>query len=389
MATLEDIARRVGISRAAVSMALRDYPRIGAARREEVKRVAQELGYQPDLAARALRTGQTFTIGMVISGLGVYSTNLKVEYVQQRLIVEGYQVLLGRSDAEADRSAVVMQDLINRRVDGLIFFDSIQGREALERIEASGLPAVVIDPQASLALRRVGQVCVDRAAGTYQAVRHLAFMGHRELLFCSSEMKGFAAAKWDGILAAVDDFGLHVSYGDLYEKRILTRQEAEGLRLLHGHPDYGRRYSARHEERRAYQMARQIATRAQRPTAVLLNDLTAMAFMQGLAESGLSVPGDVAVVGFDDLPSSRLCTPSLTSIRQPFRAMARQVVELLMAMIQKQAISDRHRVLQTTLKIRRSTCEDPIAAQKQLLAWGAGRPGAGQKAGGRSTVFRA
>jgi DNA-binding LacI/PurR family transcriptional regulator len=341
-ATLKDVAARAGLSIATVSLVLNgrgEELKISGASMARVRAAAEELGYRSNYSARMLRSGRSWTLGVVQPAeAGSFLVNrfwsAVTVGIDRTARERGYNLLLlgARGDEDATTSAASAMD--QRRVDALI----VLGGTLPEELARRERPAVMV---AGAAPRAVAQVAFDPEPGLRAAVAHLHELGHRSLLFIGAERSGEPLnPEREATIKA--------------EAR-RRRMAARGWSIDVGgyHEDYERHVAVDREG---------IARRLPLPddvTAVLCwNDTMALALVSLLAERGLRVPERVSVVGFDDLHASHV-VPPLTTIGHALAELGREAVALAEARIDGGAA--RRVVVPSRLVARASTGAAPVA----------------------------
>ena len=305
MPTMADVAARAGVSVATVSRALSGEGRlVSAPVLERVQVAARELGYHPNNLARNMRSGTSRIFGLVISDVSnpfFTAVARGAEDVAQR---HGYSLVLSNTDENAEREAAILDVLIADRVAGIMIATTNENGEVLRRSLAMGTALVALD-------RRIhglptDSVAVDNESAAHEAVTHLIRLGHRRIAIVGGpadahtareRLRGYERAHRDALLSIDPEL---VTAG--------TFRESAGLTLT-----------------------RQLLGLSAPPTAIFsVNNLTTIGVLRALREAGAAIPGDVSVVGFDDIPTAELLDPPLTVIRQPTYRMGAQAVELLM-----------------------------------------------------------
>lgn len=302
---MADVARAAGVSQKTVSRVVNDAPNVREAVRARVLAAITELGYRPNAAARALVTQRTGTIGIVTPGIALYGPSAQLFGLERAAREAGYSVVIvstaggGRADLEA-----AVTRLLDLQVDGVAVGAPVGGMP-LPATAFRGVPAVIVgDPLLGTAEHT--WVSCDQAAGSRAATQHLLSFGHRTVWHVAGPASWLSAhERCDGWSRALADAGVERPEpieGDW----TAASGYAAGLRL------------------------------AERPdvTAVFVaNDHMAVGLLRALRERGRDVPGDVSVVGFDDVPESEYAMVPLTTVRQDFDAIThRAVAELVAAM---------------------------------------------------------
>jgi DNA-binding LacI/PurR family transcriptional regulator len=313
---MADVAAHAGVSHQTVSRVVNGHPNVAPTTRERVLRAIAELGYRPNTAARALVTGSTRTIGLVTSHINQYGPAQTLLGLEKAARAAGYShgVAIHDDDSEgAMREAV--DRFVAQSVDAVVALSTYgQAVEALARFSAPvPLIAVQVGHDASHPT-----VWVDQEVGAALATRHLLELGHRTVHHVtgpgdSLEARGRTIG-WRRALLAAGAPVPDVAYGNWWP----SSGHAAG-RELAGRVRAGRRSG-------------------EEVTAVFVaNDQMALGVINAFHEEGLSVPGDVSVVGFDDVPEAAYYTPPLTTVRQDFAELGRRGVQLVLARLRGEA----------------------------------------------------
>ncbi len=303
-ATIRDVAARAGVSTATVSRSLRHSANVQPETRRRVEEAARALRYRPSGVARSLKLRSTRTIGLIVTDIENPYFPQVVSAIEDAAHERGYSVLLADGRRDAEREIQSLDLLGEREVDGLIIASSELTVRHSDRIREVPCPVVIVNSPSTVSV--VPAVLSDNAAGGRLAVEHLVSLGHRRMAYLASGRREDSAARdrLAGAIASLAELGL----------------PAETLRLVRS--DDG----VRGGERAATGALREDAT----TTALLcFNDLIALGAIRGLRAMGLDVPGDVSVMGFDDIEIAPYFDPALTTIRQATAAMARWAVTSL------------------------------------------------------------
>lgn len=305
--TSADVARLAGVSQSAVSRVFTPGASASQKTAEKVRAAAKELGYRPNVLARSLITGRTRIIGLVVAYLENQFYPVVLELLSRALQARGYHLLIFMAENSTDRIAEVVDELLDYQVDGIITASVGMTNDLTARCTAVGIPVVMFnrgqdDP-------RLSEVTSDNIAGGRRAAEFLIAGGHRRIAHITG---------WQG-----------ASTG---------RDRAEGFRLamaeagLTPHAMIDGMYS----RETAGDAAREICCGQDRPDAIFVgNDHMAFGVMDVLRhELGLSIPGDVSIVGYDDVPLASWPVYDLTTIRQPVRRMVEATIEALLTQIE-------------------------------------------------------
>ena len=304
---MADVAARAGVSHQTVSRVINRHPSVAPHTRARVEQAIAELGYRPNIAARALVTGSTRTIGLVTVNINPYGPAQTMIGLERAARAAGYSLsvaILDHPTAEAMRDAI--DSFVAQCVDAVVALSTYDDAAAAVSAIVSPVPLVMVQAGAGEDRPAVG---VDQEAGARLATRHLLSLGHRTVHHvagpeASQEARGRVIGWRAELIAAgapVPDLlrgDWTPSSGYAAGKELAARMRAEGGGV----------------------------------TAVFLgNDQMALGLLAALHEEGLSVPGDVSVVGFDDLPEAPYFSPPLTTVRQDFAELGRRGVQLLLA----------------------------------------------------------
>jgi DNA-binding LacI/PurR family transcriptional regulator len=307
--SIKDIARAAAVSHSTVSRALSDSPLVKAETKARIKRLAQEMGYSPDAQARSLVMGRTKTIGLVVTSITDPFIGEIVEAIENTALDHGYSVILSSSRAQPDREIAAVGMLHSKRVDGVIVTSSRVGALYQDHLERLGVPVVLLNSHSAQSGPYTFSISVDDRHGANLATEHLIQLGHRRIAYVEGP------ANHSNNLERLAGY-----------RRALA-QAGFPFRPALVMPGTGRTGSG---ERALYR----IMDVDRPPTAVFCyNDMTAIGLMHAARRAGLSIPHDLAVVGFDDIPFASYVCPSLTTIAQPKAEMGRQAMRMVLALI--------------------------------------------------------
>lgn len=329
MATLADIAREAGVSKATVSLALNGKPGVAPATRRRILEIAERLNYQPNASAKSLALQRTHTLGVIVPDITSPFYAELVKGVEKEASENGYYLMLCTTTGKPSREKMYLRLLGEQRVDGLIFITPRGDETLIHQIHSAGFPLVVVDRDIQ-AEDGVVEVIVDNFHGALAAVEHLIALGYRRIGFINGLPELQASRdRLRGYQLALREHGITpdeqwIQAGDF--------QEEGGYRC----------------------MQRLLRLSPPLEAVFVASDLMAMGAIRALREAGISVPEDVAVVGFDDIPASAYFNPPLTTVRQPMSKMGAMACRLLLQLIKGEEILERKVILQTKLVIRAS-----------------------------------
>lgn len=324
--TAHDVARLAGVSQSAVSRVFTPGASASKATVAKVRAAAEQLGYRPNPLARAMITGRTRIIGLVVAYLDNQFYPMAVERLSHALQDRGYHILVFMAGNATEKVPAVVQDLIDYRVDGIITASVGMSNDLTARLVALGIPVVNFnrgqdDP-------RLTDITSDNVAGGRRATEFLIAGGHRRI----AHIMG-----WQG-----------ASTG---------RDRAEGFRaaMAAAGLDPVTMVDGMYNRDTAAALARDLCSGPDRPDAIFVgNDHMALAVMDTLrSDLGLRVPEDVSVVGYDDVPMATWPAYALTTIRQPVNRMVAATVDALLGQIEGDATPQKLRI-DGPLMVRRS-----------------------------------
>jgi DNA-binding LacI/PurR family transcriptional regulator len=332
--TSHDVAARAGVSQATVSLVLSGNPRARVAKdtRARVRRAAEELGYRPNLVARGLVRRRSYAIGVVVPDLSNPFFTDVVSGVERVAAEEGYAVLL--CDARETTAGRHVETLRARLVDGVII-DS-RGADSITSVDEGDLNVVVVD---ELETRWPGVASAAGEAGRL-AARHLLELGHREIGFMGPAGDVYAFRRRErGFVAELRAAGV-----DLVSERFrrVPATVAGGLAAM-----------------------RALLALRGRPTAVFcVNDLLALGALKAGLAAGVAIPGELSLMGCDDVEMSRVVTPELTTVSVPARELGARAARLLIRRVEGNAAPARApRELPVRLRARGTTAPAPGGRQ--------------------------
>jgi DNA-binding LacI/PurR family transcriptional regulator len=322
---MEDVAREAGVSRALVSLVMRAQPNVSEERRARVLEVAGRLGYRPNAMARSLASRRTRTVGVILDDLRNPFFAEIAGGVEELASELGYQLLLGAGGRQARRERASLATLLEYRVDGVILV-SPRMRTAHIVAAAAEVPLVLVGRQARGA--DADLVVIDENHGTDLVLDHLVGLGHERI------------AHVDGGKGAAGPQRRSAFLRGMQARRLGGRAQ-----VIRG--DF--------TEEAGTSAARRMLAERELPTAVFAaNDLIAAGLLGGFDQAGVQVPGDISIVGYDNISIAHLAHVSLTTVDQPRTEMGRMALELLLDRIDNRRASV-VRLVEPTLVVRSTT----------------------------------
>ncbi len=314
--TLKDVAAEAGVHVSTASRALNPATQsvINHQTVERVLAAAEKLGYRPHPLARGLRTNQTMSVGVVIPDVENPLFGPIIAGVESVLIDEGYSMLIGNADQGEAHAMAVIDDMVDRHVDGLILATALRHDPAIEKMVAREMPIVLVNRTAEGL--PAPSILGDDHAGIGLAVEHLASLGHTELGHVAGPVTfSTGLARSQAFRAWTQTLGL--------ERSSARVEEAERFQVEPGFAA-ARRLLARHPEITAI---------------VAANDLLGLGCYRAIREAGLRVGDDVSVTGYNDIPLLDMMQPPMTAVRVPYRQMGREAAAALLAMIGGESVA--------------------------------------------------
>lgn len=340
---LRALAEYLDLSQTTVSLVLNDSPSaksIPQETRDRVTEAARRLNYRPNYFARSLRRSRSMSVGVLAPDLSEGYFTRVMSGVVEELTAAHYFYFTACHDWKRDLIEKYPRMLVERAVDGFLFLNTHTAEVAV--------PVPVVAISAHIAAPNVTNILLDHHEAVRQAVEHLHALGHRRIAF----MRGPRAIpdsefRWESIQQVARELGIRL------DSNLVIRIDSAGWSMKTGQhpmaPEIG------------YKPMLALLERTRDFTAVFcFNDISAIGAIRALRDAGLGVPGDVSVVGFDDILSAAYATPSLTTVRQPLLEMGKRGAEVLL-----ERIADREKafpseiVMAPQLVIRESTGPAP------------------------------
>ena len=329
--SIKDIAKNADVSHSTVSRALHNSPLIALETRQRIQRIAREMGYTPSAIARSLVTRRTHTIGLVVTTISDPFISEVVRGVEETALNNDYSVILCNCNAESERELASVRALQEKRVDAIIVTASRVGSLYVPRLEKLNIPIVLINNQQ--AGRYLHSVSTDNFVGGRLAGEYLLSLGHRRIAYLGIVPDAYASVeRLEGCRAVLQEHGL-----DIHDDWLLS---------ANGRADGGQAGVAR------------LLRCATRPTAIFCyNDVTAIGALQALKAAGLRVPGDISLIGYDDIAFTVFIDPPLTTIAQPKYTLGQRAMELTLALLNGQ--EEAGDIVLVPHLIERASCAPP------------------------------
>jgi DNA-binding LacI/PurR family transcriptional regulator len=324
--SMADVARLAGVSAQTVSRVSTGHPSVVESTRRQVLDAMQELGYRPNSAARALKLGEFRTIGVILFTLATTGNSRTVEAIAGYAAQEGYAItLIPVAVPTQDGVLGAFTRLGELAVDGVIVIMEVHLLDAANLTLPPGMRVVVVDSDAG---DRYPVVDTDQADGARQAVRHLLDLGHETVWHVTGPAESFAAER---------------------------RTQAWRRTLLEAGRPVPPLHRGDWSAESGYRAGLALAGESGCTAIFAANDQMALGLLRALHEHGRSVPGDVSIVGFDDIPDSSSFIPPLTTVHQDFAEVGRRCVQGLLRQIRDEPEGPGTVLVPTRLVPRAST----------------------------------
>ena len=307
--SIRDVADRAGVSIATVSRVVNRIPTVDSDLSRRVWRAIEEVGYLPNTQARALVSGRSHMLGLIVSEITNPFFPELVQEFDNLAVAQGYEVMIGSTNYDPARTESLIRRMLQRNVDGVAVMTFGIEEDLVQRLVEREFPLVFVD--AGPDLPNIRLLKVNYGEGIRQAVQHLAALGHRSIAFISGPLHlRSAVARRDAFLKSMSELGITVPAEHL----------VEGDHTMEG----------------GIPAMERLAKLNELPTAVLCsNDMTAIGVLHALFRTTHSVPGDISVVGFDDIHLAQFMLPPLTTVQMSCNDLATAAVEALRAGIER------------------------------------------------------
>jgi DNA-binding LacI/PurR family transcriptional regulator len=293
---IQQVAKRAGVSTATVSRVINGSQKVRPATAERVRQVIAELNYVPNTSARNLRMGRSELFGLVVSDIKNPFFPALIDHFEELAATQGIDVIFTHTNYDRNRLATCMRRMVERNVDGIAVMTSEVDEPAIELATRRHIPVVLLNQPALES--KYSTIRVEYSRGYREAIEHLTKLGHHDIAFLTGPSDlGSVVRREKAFQAAAKKYGVPLKKEFLLmgDMRVESGRSAIG-KLLSLNP---------------------------RPTAlVTANDLMAVGAMQAAHSAGLRIPGDISIIGFDDLPIAAMMHPQLTTIHLSRREIA-------------------------------------------------------------------
>lgn len=334
--TIVDVAAAAGVSRSTASRAMVNHPEVSKKTRAKVAKIAEELGYSPNPLAKAMLSGRTHTLGVILADVENPFFAQALRAITDTARESGFDVILANTDEHDDAERAAVQLMLQKRVDGIILSPANQLEINHLQRAAAKVPLVLIDRK--IPALQADTVVVDNFTAAYQAVAHLTDLGHRRIAVASNASRpsdsvpyiSSISERFDGVRAALRSADISPQPEDFWiggwtfpiSDAATARFEKDG------------------------------------PTAVLATDsLVALSALAAARNAGLRIPDDLSVITFDSSPWSEAFEPALSVVSQPVRELGTLAAQMVIQRVNGLDDPAREVQLPSTLIARRSTLQ--------------------------------
>ncbi|WP_422484707.1 LacI family DNA-binding transcriptional regulator [Gudongella sp. DL1XJH-153] len=329
--TIKDIAKAAGVSTATVSMILNKKDKsISQPTRDKVLKIAKDINYIPNSMARSLVTSQTKTLGLILPDIVNPFFPEIARGAEDKARESGYNIIICNTDDNVDQENKYIQMLSEKMVDGIILTHSANRNDEMTGLENTRIPIILIDRDYD-SPNILGKILVDNAKASSEGVNYLVTKGYRRIAYIAGPLNtGTARDRLEGYKKALLDNDIEYDENLVRVGEYRTRWGyAAAEDLLNSNLDFQAIFCG--------------------------NDAIAIGAMKRIREMGISIPDDIAIMGFDDIYISSMVDPELTTIKQPNYSMGYEAVKMMIDSIEGRKADNNNLILDTELIIRKSS----------------------------------
>jgi len=328
---IRTVASRARVSIATVSRTINHIPTVDPILAKRVWKAIEDLNYVPNTQARALVSGKSHTLGLIVSEITNPFFPELIQRFEECAVEHGYEILIASTNYDPKRMASCVRRMLERKVDGVAVMTFGIEEPLLDQLANKNIPIVYVDSRS----RQPPDMTlnVDYRHGIWQGVQHLAVLGHRKIAFISGPLK-------------------------LHTAQLRHQAFLDSLREIGIPPNPSWLIQGDHTLEGGLAGTEQLLKQTDVPTAIMCsNDMTAIGVLHAVLDAGLRVPEDISVIGFDDVHIAQFTYPPLTTIRMSCRDLAQGAVSILCTEMASTptAVAHHNLTIPTELIVRRTT----------------------------------
>ena len=331
--TMKDVAKLAGVSQPTVSYVINGTAPVSEEVTKRVLKAIEELHYVPNMVAKSLKQKRTDIVAFLIPDIDSSYYSELAKGVEETLRESGYITFLCNTLYNIELEALYIKNLIQHKVEGIVIGYGLMKEELYQEIYKYNIPFVVLDDHTNIGREEIPSVETDNIKGSSLAVEHLHHVGAKNICFASEPLfNRTLKLRFEGFKLAMERLGHSIS-----DDRVFIET------MEYNKFDMG------------YSIGAKIFINKEIDAVFASSDNLAIGILKRFEELNVSVPEEVIIIGYDDIPLARLVTPTLTSVAQPKQPMGQKGVELLVKMIKGEKIIDKRIMLDPSLIIRKST----------------------------------
>jgi LacI family transcriptional regulator len=330
--TIYDVAREANVSMATVSRVVNGNPNVKPTTRKKVQEAIDRLGYRPNAVARGLASKKTTTVGVIIPDISNIFYSELARGIEDIATMYKYNIILSNSDQNKDKEFHLLNTMLGKQVDGIVFMSGNITEEHVEEFEKSPVPIVLAASVEST--NTVPAVTIDVEQAAYDAVTEFANKGHKKIAFVTGPLNEpiNGEKKLNGYKRAIEDAGLSYNEELVIEGDYTYDSGIEGFERIHELAD--------------------------KPTAVFVGtDEMALGVIHSAQDLGYSIPNDFEIISFDNTRLALMVRPQLTSVVQPMYDIGAVAMRLLTKFMNKENVEEQIVTLPHRIEFRNSTKE--------------------------------
>jgi LacI family transcriptional regulator len=330
--TIYDVAREANVSMATVSRVVNGNPNVKPTTRKKVQEAIDRLGYRPNAVARGLASKKTTTVGVIIPDISNIFYSELARGIEDIATMYKYNIILSNSDQNKDKEFHLLNTMLGKQVDGIVFMSGNITEEHVEEFEKSPVPIVLAASVEST--NTVPAVTIDVEQAAYDAVTEFANKGHKKIAFVTGPLNEpiNGEKKLNGYKRAIEDAGISYNEELVIEGDYTYDSGIEGFERIHELAD--------------------------KPTAVFVGtDEMALGVIHSAQDLGYSIPNDFEIISFDNTRLALMVRPQLTSVVQPMYDIGAVAMRLLTKFMNKENVEEQIVTLPHRIEFRHSTKE--------------------------------